>query len=294
MALFLHGTPGGFDQGLLVEEVLTDAGLSSLTPSRPGHLRTPIEVGRTPAEQADAFAALLDELGIGRVAVIGGSGGGPYALQFAKQYPERTSALILAMGVTKAFNAEIFPPPFQVRAASALLGNSFLEWWMFRRAERNPRQVILEGIFAGAFSDDSKRRFDERPELLDEYVDLLWTTIPTGPRDEGYVNDSAQFTHLVLGDLSVIDVPTLVVHGTADINAPFEHAEFAAASIPGAELVKLEGGGPLHHDLAAGRLLAADPRLHHAPRIDVIPSRFLRLETASRGDRTNSSLGIKG
>ena len=36
--LFLHGTPGGYDQGTSVPEVRV------LTPSRPGYLRTPIDV----------------------------------------------------------------------------------------------------------------------------------------------------------------------------------------------------------------------------------------------------------
>lgn len=47
-----------------------------IIPSRPGYLRTPLSVDRTPKEQAEALAALLDTLKIDKVAVVGGSGGG--------------------------------------------------------------------------------------------------------------------------------------------------------------------------------------------------------------------------
>jgi len=40
--------------------------------SRPGYPRTPLSVGKTPKEQAAAFAALLDALKIDKVAVFGG------------------------------------------------------------------------------------------------------------------------------------------------------------------------------------------------------------------------------
>ena len=52
--LFLHGTPGGYDQGAHFALVAAKEGFRFVRPSRPGYLRTPLEVGRTPAEQADA------------------------------------------------------------------------------------------------------------------------------------------------------------------------------------------------------------------------------------------------
>jgi hypothetical protein len=50
--LVVHGTPGGYDQGLVVWEVLEGSPYRAIAVSRPGYLRTPLEVGRTPAEQA--------------------------------------------------------------------------------------------------------------------------------------------------------------------------------------------------------------------------------------------------
>jgi hypothetical protein len=43
--------------------------------------------------------------------------------------------------------------------------------------------------------------------------------------------------------LSSIEVPTLVIHGTADPMFPIEHGEALAEAIPGAGLLPLEGAG---------------------------------------------------
>lgn len=43
--------------------------------------------------------------------------------------------------------------------------------------------------------------------------------------------------------LDTLDVPTLVIHGTADPILPYDHGEALAASIPGATMLTLEGVG---------------------------------------------------
>jgi pimeloyl-ACP methyl ester carboxylesterase len=43
--------------------------------------------------------------------------------------------------------------------------------------------------------------------------------------------------------LSSIDVPTLVIHGTADPMFPLAHGEALAEEIPGAQLLPLDGAG---------------------------------------------------
>ena len=52
--LVSHGTPGGYDGELAVLRLThaQDKGFRYIVPSRPGYLRTPIDVGRTPQEQA--------------------------------------------------------------------------------------------------------------------------------------------------------------------------------------------------------------------------------------------------
>ena len=105
--LHLHGTPGGYDQSLSLGDSFLAAGMGSISVSRPGYLRTSIDVGRTPAEQADAFAVLLNTLNIKKVVVQGISGGGPCAIHFAARHPDRVSSLLLVCAVSTAYPIDI-------------------------------------------------------------------------------------------------------------------------------------------------------------------------------------------
>src|SRR5262249_61669135 len=86
--LHFHGGNVGHNGWFFLEH-LARAGYQVLTPDRPGYLGTPIENGGAPEQQADLAAALLDTLGIGRVAVVGLSAGGPGAVQFAGRHAQR-------------------------------------------------------------------------------------------------------------------------------------------------------------------------------------------------------------
>ena len=68
--LVIHGSGGGYDQGeLLVQAVLGDQ-FHWIAPSRFGYLRSTFREGATFDDQAHAYAYLLDELGVEKVAVV--------------------------------------------------------------------------------------------------------------------------------------------------------------------------------------------------------------------------------
>lgn len=92
--LSVHGIFGGYDQAFdTCKEFASDFRI--LAPSRFGYLGSEIAGNGTPAEQAKAYAALLDYLNIDKVYVLATSSGGSVAIQFALDYPERTNGLIL-------------------------------------------------------------------------------------------------------------------------------------------------------------------------------------------------------
>ena len=95
-------------------EALLAAGYSILTPSRPGYGKTPASVGGTAAEAADAMAALLDALGIVRVAVIAVSGGGPTAIHLAARHPDKVGNLVLEEAVSR-YPRELDPERFETQ-----------------------------------------------------------------------------------------------------------------------------------------------------------------------------------
>jgi pimeloyl-ACP methyl ester carboxylesterase len=224
--LWVHGTPGGFDQ------VVSTLRLSdmpqryrSIVPSRPGYLGTPLESGRAVSEQARLFKALLDHLGLQRVAVIGTSGGGPYAIEFARQFPDRCSALVLIAAVTMSFPREQEDDPSLIERAFATPLGMDLGLWLVR--ESFPKQI---------------KHIDMSDAVTREYARaMIESAVPTERRRAGFQNDWTNFADLSRLQLEAIRAPTLILHGTADTNVPYAHAEYASRTIPGAVLVTFDG-----------------------------------------------------
>ena len=76
--LFVHGSPGGSDQGLLLGRFLVTAGFRVIAPSRPGYLGTPLAESNGSAEgTADLLCGVLDALDLTTCALACWSGGGP-------------------------------------------------------------------------------------------------------------------------------------------------------------------------------------------------------------------------
>lgn len=93
-ALAIHGTGGGFDQGLAIGRRLAATGRLIIAPSRFGYLRSDNPPDPSPANQADAFVDLLDKLEIEKASAIGVSAGALSALEFAIRHPSRCNALV--------------------------------------------------------------------------------------------------------------------------------------------------------------------------------------------------------
>jgi pimeloyl-ACP methyl ester carboxylesterase len=225
--LFAHGTPGGFDQ----TPFFTLAGLEDyrlLTPSRPGYMATPLDVGRTPAEQARAYAALLDELDIDKAIVIGVSGGGPSAIAFAAMYPHRTLALIGLEALSQPYS-EPLDIPLAMRS-------DFLFWAGISMAtELGDGKSIL-----GMFDPEDAARIENSPGGVERVHDWLWAAWPISRRLTGWRNDSEQFMTMSL-PIGQVEAPTLVLNGTEDEAAIYANAARLAAEIPGARLYTVEG-----------------------------------------------------
>jgi pimeloyl-ACP methyl ester carboxylesterase len=225
--LVLHGTPGGYDQGIAIGHALLGAGYSIVSVSRPGYLRTPL-IHRSSQEQADLCAALLDALKISHVGVIGVSGGGPCALQFALRHGNYCDSLVLLCAVAHRFKItnrlfqkecyDVLPPwsRFTRTVFSQLLtfNNPFLFVWEIAMSRKH---------------DETMNEFNRSSEMHQLRLD-------------GFVNDSVEFETMADHFWERIEVPTLVVQGSRDGDLSLSHAEWAARKIPGAEFVIDEGG----------------------------------------------------
>jgi pimeloyl-ACP methyl ester carboxylesterase len=230
--LALHGAGGGYDQGLWLGQMALGNGYKFVAVSRYGYLRSPIPAHASIRSQADAYRDLLDQLHIGKVIVIGGSAGGPSATQFANDFPERTSALILISAVGQAAAAGD-KPPFYVGIIH-LIQQSDYAYWLVAKFMR-PTLLNLMGIpptvYSG-FTADQKQRAQQMLDIMH----------PMSARYAGTINDSVMIQQAPPSTAN-ISAPTLILHARNDTLVSFQHAEHTHASISQSRLVVFETGG---------------------------------------------------
>ena len=214
---------------------LTGPGFRVIGPSRFGYFGSTLPEEATPADQADAYALLLDHLGIDRAVVIAFSAGSGSALEFARRYPKRVIGLILACcrlggGIT---TPGALAPLFRLAYSANRL------FWILRR--------LMPGTYSRMMGRPKGYRCSSRE--ADAMAEFLF---PLKPRREGAVFDG--FVSNLAADRfpqEEIAVPTLVINARDDTSfAPYRFAVEAAERIPGAKLVSIASGGHwfLGHD----------------------------------------------
>ncbi len=220
--LFAHGSPGGYDQSLVTANLLNSDQFTYIAVSRPGYLRTPLQQ-KTPAEQADLYAALLDALDIQKATIIGSSGGGPSALQFALRHPERCSGLIMICGVSQYYSEqEMLAALSPIQRFITLFSEHFI-------SSKDPVLFLIESMLLSL-----------PYPLLPE--GLLQSLTMRELRKAGYTNDMEQFAHINGYPLEQITAPTLVLHGDQDRDVSIKDAELVAGKVPHTQFVIDKGG----------------------------------------------------
>lgn len=266
--LMIHGTGGGFDQGLLFTEKLAAHGVQVIAPSRFGYLRSSFPADHSSQAQADAFVALLDHLKLRKVAVAGGSAGALPAVQFALRHPDRTSALIL---IVPAANVEGHDPnqmsPTQEWLVRRLITSDFLYWSARKLAPKQLLGFLLAtdpALLQQVPADERKRAY----RILDQML-------PISARWQGMLNDARLAGHPARVDFRRLRVPTLIISAQDDRFGTAGTAVAIARQTPSSELLMFRSGGHvlLGHDRESARAIAQFVRQHsaHPPRADSAP-----------------------
>jgi len=240
--LVLHGTLGGYDQAQLLARMLDMPDRKFIFVSRPGYLRTPLASGATFEEQADVYAALLDELGIGQAAVIATSGGGPSALQFALRYPERCWGMVLiaansdvnAGDGNEADTGRTGQPPVWV---TNIMFSDFTSWLIVRAAQGMPRKALAvtlgENYVEGIMNDPGKYK---------NFSEFLGSIALLSRRRAGSLNDGLQFLGHSNYPFERISCPTLILYGNQDTFVTLAEQVYLTETLPDSEYVEIEGG----------------------------------------------------
>lgn len=241
--LMIHGTGGGFDQGLRFGQGLMARGFEVIAPSRFGYLRSTFPDDPSPACQADVFAVLLDHLAIDRLPVAGGSAGALPAVQFALRHPDRCSALILLVPAMNLENRD----PVEFTALQRFLVNRLLSsdawFWFFSR--------LMPGQMIGTLLATDANPLEAVSAVERERAHLILNELmPVSERTLGMLNDGHYSGNPSDTDLSSITPPTLLISAEDDRFDTAATARIMASRIPSAELIIYPTGGHiwLGHD----------------------------------------------
>lgn len=212
-------------------EALLAAGFSILTPSRPGYSGTPLAVGRTAPEAAEAMAALLDTLGIPSAHVIAESSGGPTAIYLAARYPQRVRTLVLEEAISRSMK-ELDPKGFETRKKFYDSQYRYMRHMLKVLATVAPKSLarVTMQIFGTRDPDEAVRRMSQAD------IDALCTFYRRWQPSWGRASSNDMDHAAGAAVLSSVKARTLIVHSRSDAAIPFAVAEYTHATIPGSEL----------------------------------------------------------
>ena len=253
--MMLHGTGGGFDQGLRFAQGLISNGFQVIAPSRFGYLRSDYPSDPSPQNQADALVELLDRLGIDRLPVAGGSAGALPAAYFALRHPDRCSHVIL---IVPAMNLTDRDPVEFTRVQRFVVGRlltSDIWFWAALRLAPNHLIGTLLATDPALLGTVSRSECERANPILNELM-------PISLRARGIANDGRTAGRPTAIDLSRIAVPTLVISAEDDRFGTAKTARMISERVPSARLLMFSTGGHiwLGHEEELSREVAAFSR----------------------------------
>ena len=240
----LHGTPGSSRQLAGLDLAARAHGITLVTPDRAGYGRSSYDPERSLAAGARDVASLLRHLGIDRCAVMGLSGGGPFALACGVVSAHQVTSVVTIGGVAPLVPRDPSLPPdrFLTKVARrSQTGARALFAVMLRAGQINPEKVLER--FASLLAEPDARLLRENGPLREGLLDDLRHPAPTAAR--AAARDFWLFAHRWDVDLAQMTPPVHVWHGTRDRNVPVQHARVVAQRCPTARLHLIDGGGHL-------------------------------------------------
>jgi pimeloyl-ACP methyl ester carboxylesterase len=178
------------------------------------------------ADLADDAVGLLDGLGIRAAHIVGASMGGFIAQLVAINHPDRVLSLTSIMSGPGGRDA--VPP--EPEGAAVLM----------KVPPPTREERIEHGLWIRKVLHGPGDPFDEAAETrrVERAYDRSYYPIGTGRQLVAILASESRVARL--GGLKV---PTLVIHGIADVLVPVENGRRVAAAVPGARLIEFEGMG---------------------------------------------------
>jgi pimeloyl-ACP methyl ester carboxylesterase len=253
-------------------------GIRLIAYDRPGYGLSDRHRGRAVADAATDVAAVADNLGIDRFAVLGRSGGGPHALACAALLPDRVAcaAALVSLAPRYAEGLDWFEGMNEQnvqeyraawRAADAqgpvgcahiarrlarftglVRGQGFLQQLLHTQVAEADREILADPGIRKLLVDNFRQAADERNLMV---VPARAAEGAAGSADAagrrpvllGWLDDVLAFSKPWGIRLDDIESPVLLWHGEHDVVIPVSHSRWLAAALPRSTPVFEPGSG---------------------------------------------------
>ena len=243
--LYFHGWPGSRVEGRVGDEAARATGVRLLALDRPGMGLSDYQPRRTLVDWPDDVIQVAAALGLDRFAVLGISGGGPYAAACAWKLSERLTGAGIVSGLAPVdVPGVIAGMGRQNRLAFRLVGRLAVLRRVLMAStavsvRRHPDRVLERGVAAAV-----DKQYLDRPDVRTILAESLSEAFRTGSRGPAW--ELALYSRPWGFRLEDIRAPVHVWHGEQDANHPVAMGRHLATVITDCQASFYPGEGHLH------------------------------------------------
>ncbi|KAI1865733.1 hypothetical protein JX265_008056 [Neoarthrinium moseri] len=251
-----HGFPGSRLEARGLEDIGQRHGVRFICPERPGYGLSTFYPGRRITDWPADVQFIAQHLELKRYAVLGGSGGGPYALACANSIPPDVLSAVGLMCSAAPWEAgtqgvpwsarigswaATYCPSFSTRVLDLLLG--LAKWFVATDSGKK----LIDGIAVKAAAAAGKEisESEKSPEAATARRERLLGVFlePFAQGSRGFVQEAYLLTHpygFRLQDVH-FEKRVQIWHGTKDKNSPIRMVRYMKEQLPHSDLHELEG-----------------------------------------------------
>jgi pimeloyl-ACP methyl ester carboxylesterase len=240
--LLCHGLADSRLAAQSLQQAARDLGLRVIAPDRPGIGGTDPRWLHQLADWADEAAVILDVLRVDSAALLGVSGGGPFAAACAARIPARVRSLMLVCPLGLAEWPTVgMAQGERLSLAFATHVPAFAGWSMGRLAAIARRSPDIFLRLAATNQPEVDIRALQQPGVRESFLTCYVEAFRQG--SWGVAQDLRLLTRPWGFHLASITAATSIHHGDADTTVPVQHARLYAQAVPDARLQIHPGEG---------------------------------------------------
>jgi pimeloyl-ACP methyl ester carboxylesterase len=252
--VFFHGWPSSRLEGWGADSIARRRGARLLCLDRPGFGLSTFQPGRRISDWPADVKSFANHVGLSQFAVLGGSGGGPYALACAHALPQKMMSGVGLMGSAGPW-AEAGTQDVMLAQRATALAATYLPWGLasftnglvgtsrwFSHTQRVTRWIDswLESLDKQSKDSSPKDEDVPIPERRERLLKIIFEAFAQG--SQATVQEARLLTEswgIPFEDIKYEGIH--LWHGTKDVNSPIRLVRYMAERLPRSVLTESDG-----------------------------------------------------